>query len=67
MQSVSDTFNMEYISVYKHILYYCDIKDIEVDSLLADGVHPNDEGYRLAWWHIAKSVGLAVPIKGATW
>ena len=35
------------ISMYDMFLDYCNIKKINVDSLLRDGLHPNDAGYEV--------------------
>ena len=34
-----------FISMYNAFLDYCETKNITVDSLLKDGLHPNDTGY----------------------
>ena len=33
--------------MYDMFLDYCNIKKINVDSLLRDGLHPNDAGYEV--------------------
>ena len=35
------------ISLYDVFTDYCKNEQISVDSLLKDGLHPNDEGYRV--------------------
>ncbi len=47
-----------FISLYSLFLEYCEIKGIGVDSLLADGLHPNDEGYTVMYRLIMKELGL---------
>ena len=47
-----------FISLYNLFLEYCDLKDISVDSLLADGLHPNDEGYHLIFKLILREFGI---------
>lgn len=61
------TFGYEHISVYNHVLDYCLYTGIEVDALLADGVHPNDAGYDVAFNYILKKIGLGRKRPGATW
>jgi lysophospholipase L1-like esterase len=34
------------------------LKDISVDSLLADGLHPNDEGYHLIFKLVLRELGI---------
>lgn len=60
-------FNMDYISIYKGMLNYCELKDITVDSLLSDGLHENDEGYKVDFHIVADHVGLSRKRDGATW
>lgn len=47
-----------FISLYKEFLSYCDMKDISIDSLLDDGLHPNDKGYDIMFKLIMKETGL---------
>ena len=61
------TFGYEHISVYNHVLDYCLYTGIEIDALLADGVHPNDAGYDVAFNYILKKIGLGRKRPGATW
>lgn len=61
------TFGYEHISVYNHVLDYCLYTGTEVDDLLADGVHPNDAGYDVAFNYILKKIGLGRKRPGATW
>lgn len=60
--------NIEYISVYKEVLKYCDTKGINVDTLLtSDGLHPNDVGYGVMFMIICMALGFAPKRDGATW
>lgn len=47
-----------FISMYCSFLEYCEMKDISVDSLLADGLHPNDRGYEVMFNLILKELGI---------
>lgn len=47
-----------FISMYQQFLEYCDLKDITVDSLIADGLHPNDKGYEVMFKLLLKELGL---------
>lgn len=54
-----------FISMYSLFLEYCDMRNISVDSLLSDGLHPNDEGYNVMYKLIMKELGLGRPIRAA--
>lgn len=64
---VNNTFNVGYISVYKTFLNYCREHSITVDSLLADGIHPNDTGYQLMFEIVLEALGFGRKRDGATW
>ena len=59
--------NMEYVNVYQKFIDYCWYKDIAIDSLLADGLHPNDNGYDVMFKIICGELGIAIKRDGATW
>ena len=60
--------NIEYISIYKEIIKYCDTKGINIDTLLtSDGLHPNDKGYDVMFMIICTLLGFAPKRNGATW
>jgi lysophospholipase L1-like esterase len=67
IMSVAASYNMEYISLYKQIINYCDIHGIAIDSLLADGLHPNDTGYGVMFNLVLDSLGIGRKRSGATW
>ena len=48
-----------FISMYSAFLEYCELKDISVDMLLADGLHPNDKGYEVIFRLMLKELGIA--------
>ena len=50
------------VDLYTRFIGYCECRGITVDSLLADGLHPNDEGYRVMFALIVEALGLARPI-----
>ncbi len=65
MNDVNDIYmkaSVEYgfplISMYLRFLEYCEMKDISVDSLLADGLHPNDKGYEVMFKLILNELGI---------
>ena len=50
--------NFPFISMYLKFSEYCDLKGITVDSLLSDGLHPNDKGYDVMFKLILKELGI---------
>lgn len=46
------------ISMYLLFSEYCELKGITIDSLLADGLHPNDKGYDVMFSLILKELGF---------
>lgn len=58
---------IEYISLFKKCLDYIAYTGVSLDSLLADGLHPNDTLYALMYGWICKGLGLAIKVDGATW
>lgn len=59
--SVECAFPM--ISFYKAFMEYCVEHNITVDSLLADGLHPNDEGHRVMFQRLMRELGLALQVE----
>lgn len=51
------------ISLYKAFFEYCDEQKVSIDSLLADGLHPNDEGYHVMFRLLMKELGLALKVE----
>ncbi|RJE88636.1 SGNH/GDSL hydrolase family protein [Paenibacillus sp. 1011MAR3C5] len=60
-------FSMDYISLYKILMSYCDQKGITIDSLLGDGLHPNDDGYTLMFNFVCDGLGIGRKRPNATW
>ena len=58
---------MQYINVYQKFLDYCWLTGTTIDSLLADGLHPNDKGYDVMFKIICAELGIAIKRDGATW
>jgi len=54
-----------FISMYQKFLEYCNIKDIPIGFLLADGLHPNDEGYEVMFKLLVKELGFSRKVSGA--
>lgn len=58
---------MEYVSVYKLFTEYCKYTGTSIDSLLSDGLHPNDNGYAVMFELISNALGIATKRSDATW
>ena len=67
LRSVAYSRDIAFISVYDRFVEYCENKDVEIDALLEDGLHPNDEGYEVMFKIISRSLGVSVKRDGATW
>ena len=69
MNDINDMFlkasvecNFPLISLYNRFMEYCDLKEIELTSLLADGLHPNDKGYEIMFKLLMSELGLGLKI-----
>lgn len=59
--------NVPYISVYKLFIEYCKYAGVTIDSLLGDGLHPNDAGYEVMFNLISNELGFSTERPDATW
>lgn len=59
--------NLEFIDLYEKVYMYCMTKGITINSLLADGLHPNDTGYYLMFRFITHCLGVDAKLENATW
>ena len=59
--------NVPFISLYSGFLNYCMYTDTDIDSLLVDGLHPNDKGYEIMFSIICNETGIVPKRPGATW
>lgn len=50
--------NFPFISLYSLFIEYCSLKNISVESLLADGIHPNDRGHDIIFQILIEEFGL---------
>ena len=46
------------LSLYSLFMNYCESKGITVDSLLSDGLHPNNDGHKVMFELILKEIGI---------
>ncbi|MGY3419113.1 lysophospholipase L1-like esterase [Bacillus mycoides] len=67
IHQVTKEFKMDYISNYKGYMEYAVNTSVTIDSLLFDGLHPNDEGYKVMFELIAKGIGLTLLRDGVSY
>lgn len=51
-------YGLPVADIYNEFYYYCYNKGINYESLLGDGLHPNDAGYRVLYYCYLKAFGL---------
>jgi lysophospholipase L1-like esterase len=56
---VAKHFNIPFIDNYKAFIDYADQHSVLFDTLLADGLHPNDSGYKVMYNNIMETLGIA--------
>lgn len=59
--------NVVFVDTNQIMLDYCEYRDISIDTLLADGLHPNDNGHLILFNAVCKSLGISRKVTGATW
>lgn len=59
VQKVCSAYGMPYVNMYNEVFFYAMDNGRDYDSLLADGLHPNDELYRIMFYRLLKATGLA--------
>lgn len=59
-------YGMDYISNYDAFLEYSEYRGINMDTILADGLHPNDTGYDVMFRNIVRSLKLNYVRPGIT-
>lgn len=67
LRHISCENKIPFISVYNLFIDYCSNKGITIDSLLSDGLHPNDNGYQVMFQLISNAMGIALKRPNATW
>lgn len=67
LRNISCENKIPFISVYNLFIDYCSNKGIKIDTLLSDGLHPNDEGYKVMFQLISNAMGIALKRPDATW
>lgn len=67
IMSVSYEEQTNFISVFNLFNDYCRYRNITLNSLLSDGLHPNDNGYEVMYFLILQELGFSPKISNATW
>lgn len=67
LRHISCENKIPFISVYNLFIDYCSNKGIKIDTLLSDGLHPNNEGYKVMFKLISNAMGIALKRPDATW
>lgn len=67
LRNISCENKIPFISVYNLFIDYCSNKGIKIDTLLSDGLHPNNEGYKVMFQLISNAMGIALKRPYATW
>lgn len=57
-QKAADECGFPLINLYEKFCQYCDANNLSIDSLLADGLHPNDTGYEIMFRLIMDEIGF---------
>lgn len=60
-------YGYELINLYEEFYRYADAKGIEIDELISDNLHPNDDGYYVMFRIICDKLGVKAKIHNATW
>ena len=67
LRNISCENKIPFISVYNLFIDYCSNNGIKIETLLSDGIHPNDEGYKIMLQLISNAMGIALKRPEATW
>lgn len=64
---VTQQNGVPFLNLYRKYIEYCDQHNITVDSLLLDGLHPNDTGYDVLFELITNEFDICTKRPGANW
>lgn len=59
----ANNYNLWFVSLYNEVNKYLRNSKTSLNSILGDGLHPNDEGYNLMYELLLENLGFGVPIK----
>lgn len=65
--AIANKNNLKWISLFKKMKEYLIYSKTDINTILADGLHPNDDGYNIMYYLILESLGFTLPIDGYTW
>ena len=57
-KNLANEYGASVISLHDLIIEYCNNRAIAIDLLLSDGLHPNDEGYKVMFDLLVEALGL---------
>lgn len=60
ISDVASRRGLPYINNYDAFIRYAENTGVTIDSLLADGLHPNDLGYKVMYDNISREIGIPV-------
>lgn len=64
---LSNKYNLTHYSFFNDIQRYCDEKGVTLNSLLSDGLHPDDNGYNVMFRLLCYGLNIPLKIENATW
>ena len=67
VRAFAQDHSVPFVDVYDLFIEYCISTGTDIDSLLGDGLHPNDNGYSIMFELISKALGFSPKRPGATW
>lgn len=67
VKKATSIYKVPCIDMFSKLLEYCRYTGTNLDSLFADGLHPNDAGYTVIARLMLEELGLPMPVDGATW
>jgi|GEM_PF-5267658 lysophospholipase L1-like esterase len=59
----ANNYNLWFVSLYNEVNKYLRNSKTSLNSILGDGLHPNDEGYDLMYKLLLENLGFGVPTK----
>lgn len=59
----ANNYNLWFVSLYNEVNKYLRNSKTSLNSILGDGLHPNDEGYDLMYKLLLEALGFGVPIE----
>lgn len=60
VQKAADIVDAQFVDNYDAFWRYCDQHEVDIDTILADGLHPNDLGYKVMFENIMRALELPI-------